>query len=932
MLATISSCSDDFQSPDVNRDGVTGITLMIPNTEGATQFAKTRSADAETRGATRAGEEGAIIDGDLWLFAYATNPANNYIEKLNVADAQLEQNAYKKVTVTLAPDTYQMYVVANLSNYLSNITLSKDLSRTDLENAILNFSSDKPLSLENGLPMACKNTEIKLTPGGTAVENGKVEIEAGTNKTIFADLTFLCSKVRYTLLFDRSDFSQAFGTSSFDLTGTAISNVANVTKWYSPAAADYTSPFSLSGSPEAKQYPANVSTLEQDGETLGKLEGDANANADKMAWQEVLYLPENLSTEDSKKTTLTLNTSVAGQASSYQLVLNSRNTNQTGSTLLERGRFYDIVLRAKSRDIYDLSNITVSEWTTENLLVDFTHTFLNLSQTEDIEVKSLEPFYLGYQTDGVGGVKFECKNTMDNGTSIISYKTDASQPNTLVLQINPSINVADVDPTNRKGVAKVELTAGNIKKTIEVKYDMSPVFIITPTERTIGFIKNGSNLTEFEYITNLGGFKIRLDSEQKNANKNVPCSYTQGTGSYLSKLNIDKASGSTNSEGKIIMTEVTTDGPSTSTVYNFIIEPEKFPKDESEENYRKYVKVTVQPKMDDYRIYFRAINDYFVTNNEWDENGNVNKGYQYEFLADLGYVLPKENEEPWKDFWNENGHHGNNDHLKNKNPGPDVSRHRIYIYNQKGNNDDWANPGSNVIYFTKFFINDNNNSDKPYDNKMTSDYNNLGWYYKDLGANAQGTNMSEDGSINNDPYYRIPRRGETLLIFHNNLESGGNQYGDYIAHRVATSNEPGVPLFSYSDNIGWYLYDPTRDPVFNCYDDKPVIEDVEYTIYSDKEMKGWYRNFGKWRGDPNWFITIHAEHWNGKVDMNKEVYFNNKKYYCNKLQFKAPRGEHDKAIVIKFNDNQESMLFGGEIFKNDTGTYVSGSWQEGSPF
>ncbi|MDE6793385.1 MAG: hypothetical protein K2J48_09925 [Muribaculaceae bacterium] len=700
MLATASSCSDDFQSPDVNREGVTGITLMIPNTEGATQFAKTRSADAETRGATRAGKEGAIIDGDLWLFAYANNPANNYIEKLNVGDAPLEQNAYKKVTVTLAPDTYQMYVVANLSNYLSNITLSKDLSRTDLENAILNFSSDKPLSLENGLPMACKNTEIKLTEGGTAVENGKVEIEAGTNKTIFADLTFLCSKVRYTLLFDRADFSSAFGTSSFDLTGTAISNVANVTKWYSPADADYTSPFSLSGSPEAKQYPANVSTLEQDGETLGKLEGDANA--DKMAWQEVLYLPENLSTEDSKKTTLTLNTSVAGQASSYEIILNNNSKKEDKD--LKRGRFYDIIAKAKTNDIYEIS-LNVKDWDPEEILMDFTHTYLTLSQTSDIKVGSLTPVEINYDTDGVGELGFECKTEI-NSLPVIKRGDVKEHDGKKVIEfeINPSIDVSKVDKNDRKGTAEVWITAGNIKKKVEVEYDITPFFVITPTERTIAFVKGADNQTEFQYVTNLGGLRIRKYGEAAEANHSSSFDSDNGAteADYKSKLNIRVAGDNFDAaEDYLIMKETTENGPKTSAVQMFVVEPVNFPEDEPKENYQKVLTVTVQPKMDDYRIYFRAINDYFST------KGDA-AGHTEDYLKIFNYSFP--DGDSWLDGWNGNNNFASND------------QHHIYVYNQSGNNSTFTSLSKDVNNLVKWGEND----------KMTGDNNNTGWYYFDL--------------------------------------------------------------------------------------------------------------------------------------------------------------------------------------------------------
>lgn len=903
----LTACSDDFKAPDNNPEGITGITLNIPNTEGASSFAKTRSEDAVSRGADDAAREGAIIDDDLWLFAYGEN--NTLVKKLSLSGAKVT-NTYKSVNVTLTPDIYRMYVVANVSKYIASTPLSENISETDLKNLVLNFSASKTISLDNGLPMACRNTEIKVGSNnaqtGTLTADGTVEISAGECPTIFADMTFLCSKVRYTVLHDRNSFSSAFGQSDFDITGTAISNISNVTKWDNASAADYSSSFDLTyAAAQEKVYPADLTALKKDGAELDVISGNKNLKGEQRAWQQTLYLPENLATSTSDKSKLTISTETNGVESAYELVLNEKSDN---NKLLERGRFYDIIIEAASRDVYDLSNITVSDWTPEKLVADFTHTYLTLSQTENIEVKSLVPFELEYKTDGTGGLtKIECKQQMNN-SAIITYKRDGS--NKLILQINPNINVANVPKSERSGVAEIELSAGNIKKTLKVNYDMSPVFIVNPTERTIQFETGADNQTEFQFITNLGGVKIRRLSDS-GFPTSYPTSSSQGSGDYLSTLDIRFAGGDNEvPEDYIVMVEKTANGPKTSSVHNFVIEPLNIPADEEISDYQKVLTVTVMPKLNDYRIYFRAINDYFQT-----DNGADTEGVQKEYLATRGYIMPTENE-PWIDFWDEQG----NNTLNNEG-------HRVYIYNQANNNATWNNLGHDVKMFTAW-------SDDF--NKMTGDENNKGWYYRDLPTGVHGAYDGEaTNDFKNNQHYAQPQPGETLMIFHNNLwtnTGGGSQgvKGEYMAHRVASSNDPGVPLFSFADKEGWYVYDPTRDPVFNYYDDKPVIEDVTYTIYSKSQMSGWYRTYGRWRDVENYRITIWANHWNGNT-MNQTKTINGQTYYVNYLQFKAPKGEYDRAIMIKFDGGKESMLFDGSIFKNNAGYFDGTSWTENIP-
>lgn len=73
-----------------------------------------------------------------------------------------------------------------------------------------------------------------------------------------------------------------------------------------------------------------------------------------------------------------------------------------------------------------------------------------------------------------------------------------------------------------------------------------------------------------------------------------------------------------------------------------------------------------------------------------------------------------------------------------------------------------------------------------------------------------------------------------------------NTYLDqgYSLHRCPHHLEPGIPLFDYEDREGWIVYDPTSDPIWSVHDDMPEIEDIEFKVYTQFELFGWYKVYG----------------------------------------------------------------------------------------
>lgn len=151
-----------------------------------------------------------------------------------------EDKKYNKFYVNLYPGTYRFYLLANFDRYLNRFTHVSDiLSEKELKDVVLNFTADMPL-LPSHLPMAAEplnfsynystiqtvkdengeDTEVEIFETEQQDKtNGRVKIvsgSAGKKNHIYATLQFLCSKVRYTILYDNTvgGFSEKFGNSS----------------------------------------------------------------------------------------------------------------------------------------------------------------------------------------------------------------------------------------------------------------------------------------------------------------------------------------------------------------------------------------------------------------------------------------------------------------------------------------------------------------------------------------------------------------------------------------------------------------------------------------------------------------------------------------------------------------------------------------------
>ena len=231
---------------------------------------------------------------------------------------------------------------------------------------------------------------------------------------------------------------------------------------------------------------------------------------------------------------------------------------------------------------------------------------------------------------------------------------------------------------------------------------------------------------------------------------------------------------------------------------------------------------------------------------------------------------------------------------------------------------------------------------------MTADNNNPGWYYYSIPIGAQSLGVNKNGKAQ-----KMIKPGQTLLIFSN----GTFLAVGFQSHRFTHHNDPGITLFNYEDNEGWYLYDPTCDPYYRVYDMKPTVVDVEYTIYTKRhEIYGWYVDYGVANGGGSTKFKMKSDNPNVEnefkcIECPKKDKDGNT-WYKTILHLKAPLNEYAKILHVKIRDTgREPELFDGDNYpvsgtvtrtingRNCVRYVIEGSydpdtdtWKRGAPF
>ena len=968
-LLLLAACTDDADVYNTQAPSEGNLCVYIPVSRGADDALGSLSQTVPTYNATI--DECKINDLHLYAFPVKDNgtllsqelpsPAAGSMIKENVASYQLK----------IKPGKYRVYVVANMEDVLDVNSITTE---GDLKKVVLSY---QPMS-KPGMPVA-KNIPMIYEPDTKAADGTTVDGTITINntdkkpKTVMANLRFTCVKVCLNLVYDPN----AAGVSSALKNGMIINDVKAERlspetkllwngKFNNPSVSSeyakgiesklYDAVASTGNGSYYTSWTENPANAKVNNEDIITVEGKGVAkpkpsdSKQKWLFRATYYLPERYVAKASQQSSLKIDGKIGSNIdNSYNINLGHRQdeTSTTEIPTFPRSTYYEIVGRLKSLGNIDLDCVVgVKDWEMPTIDVDLNHTTLWVSKTK-AEVGSQKVDYIDYLTNvAEGDIKFGCDTKIEKnpiGDLPIIIATNDYATHRVTFSINPELSVDDFPSDKLSDTAKVWIKAGNIKKYLDVSYDVTPYFKVDPVDIVIYYDqKNPSELTKVvNFSTNLGGIQFPSEWSTNPAGDEYIVTYAQST------INI-KCDNTKVPDGKFTITATT--NPGTTTTHTFTV---KSLNEINGKNMEQQIRVTVRPPADHYIIYMRAINDL-----AWC-NGDNNDDYMHSLMLDEDTNVGPGNNNNWRDGWWEEKD------AKAK-WGSDKSSHNdyhyVYIYTQIGetNADGSKDENNTEWYFTKKYdktadkrttvSHDKDKNDYtgvwwPGD-MMTADNNNPGWYYYSIPVDAQSVGVNKDGKAQ-----KMIKPGQTLLIFSN----GTFLAVGFQSHRFTHHNDPGITLFNYEDNEGWYLYDPTCDPYYRVYDVKPTVVDVEYTIYTKRhEISGWYVDYGVANGGGSTKFKMKSDNPNFENEFKCDYYGekDGNTWYKTILHLKAPLNEYAKVLHVKIrNTGREPELFDGDNYpvsgtvtrtingRNCVRYVIEGSydpdkdtWTQGAPF
>ena len=934
-LLLLAACTDDADVYNTPASSEGNLCVYVPVTREGDAITSSLSSSNPTYNASV--EECQI--NDLHLYAFPVGGDGTFLsqELPSPAASNMLDEKVASYQLKIKPGTYRVYVVANMEDVLDVNSITTE---DDLKKVVLYY---KPMS-KPGMPVA-KNIPMIYEPETKAADgtttDGTITIKStDKNATIVAaNLRFTCVKVCLNLVYDPNaagvnDALKANGMIINDVKAEHLSPSTNLLwngKFSNPSVSStYAKGFgstlydlaSATGTGAYySDWEEDLTHLNDNNNNIITVKGTGVANLDpvgaKQKWlfRATYYLPERYVAKAAQQSALKIGGAVGAHNNSYNINLGHRKDETSTSEVptFPRGTYYEIVGRIKSLGNIDLDCVVgVEPWVPAFIDVDLNHTTLWVSKTS-AEVTSLQNAIIDYGTNAdASNITFGCDTEIEKiagGMSPVIVATNDIATHRIRFSINPDLSVKDFKAP--KGTAKVWIKAGNIKKYIDVTYDVTPYFKVDPVDIVIFYDpKNSSELTKVvKFTTNLGGIQFPNGWTVSDSGHDV--TYANST------INI-KCENTQLAEGTFTITAKT--DPETTTTHTFTVK--SIDEDGTKKHIEQEIRVTVRPPVGPYRIYMRAINDLAKTINA----SSLEEFDHSNMLDEEAYNDPKENNN-WRDGWCADW---KIDRLSHQ------DSHKVYIYTQKGETKSDGSTGANtaIWYFTGGWPGVS----------MTADDYNPGWYYYSIAHDAKSKYNNGQGDALTTGTKMI-KPGQTLLIFSNGTYTSEG----YQPHRFTHHNDPGITLFNYEDREGWYLYDPLSDPYYRVYDKKPTIVDVEYTIYTkNKRITAWYCNFG-----------VNSSDGKGKFEMKSNKPNVEKEFKCTEcdkkdkdgntwyktiLHLKAPLGEYDKILKLKVNgDEIHTELFGGENYPSTKktgnryvveGSFDSGTktWSQGAPF
>ena len=888
------SCNDELEGNGYSFNSSSNLHVLVPTVLSANG---TRTDDASGLPTYNATVDECQIN-DLTLYAFPVeNDGKLLVETLPAPLATMMVEPHvANYQLNIEPGTYHIYVVANMNKVLSGKNIQTE---DDLKKIVLGYEVGKEpgMPVSTNIPMIYEPKDVN----GNIIDT-KIEKSGKKYTEVAANLKFTCVKVKLNLIFDpsKAEVATNFGGKTFSINNISAEKLSPFTHLY--WGGKFETP-TWPNNEDKEAYKKGIPNTLYDSQTSETLvyyndwsdnrsasatnnnddikgtgtvtENPVNA-AGKWLFQQTYYLPERYISSESDRSYLTINGKVGGSVdNNYRIDLGHKKdgTSATEVPVFPRGTFYEITGAIKTLGNMELDcKVSVKDWTPREIDADFNHTTLWVSKTE-ANVTSMKNDYITYNSNAA--IKFGCDKQINSNDIIICKERgkDANGNDSIEFRVNPDIPISAYAEKERKGTAKVWLQANNLKKYIDVNYDVTPYLDVTK-ELVIYYNSKDAeqNKRAIKWDTNLGGIVLDRITDTNTI--------TDTKGNSTIKMSLASSDAAT---GTFMVTA--TKDPVTTTIHEFTVKS----KDGS---MSQPVRVTVSPPIDDYRIYFRAINDRSKYT-----GGNSSDNFKG--------ILAEGGTNNWSDGWNEDAN--------DKSAKPD--NHRIYVYTQIGETED-AVTGKGWI-----FTEGTDRNGWPGD-QMVADETNTGWYYKDFTQNAQSVS-----NTNGSEGKRTITPGETLIMFSNNtyLDQG------YSLHRCPHHLEPGIPLFDYEDREGWIVYDPTSDPIWHVYDDMPEIEDIEIKVYTQEQTWGWYKDYGIADGSNQFKINDPSDSGSDKGNSwtCKKV---GNGWWKTVIKLKAIKGEHNKDIRIHLKDTK-ILLFDGNSYEKygDTGYYQGDKWHQGTP-
>lgn len=405
LAGSLSSCANDTDgvvTPEPSVKSKMAVTLTVPSTTFGTRAESSKPVDPSMG-------EGKVQS--LYLVVFKQNDTTgefdssevvNITSQINSGSQVTDQYPDSKCTIELYAGSYKLYVLGNILPYWNSGSSAAQASQfesyiAEEQNILdLSLSFDGTLQPDN-LPMICLADNIRKDDSSDAglLENGILEItdediSDGDGFTLYAPLSILAVKVRYTVLFDNTPasvenpeggFSQAFQVADVDFTGgvvnkadgVTVKNVYGETGLVAPAAA-VANPKFVSGTFTSylnqTNYPSAAEGTEEylntDRQTvpdnLTALPDDAPGSwnpANQRAWQGIVYVPEN--------TEFTSGTGDTANYTTLHFDATGTGVDDNGYDVpiknIGRGNFYDVVARLKNSTIFSVDVfIQVNPW------------------------------------------------------------------------------------------------------------------------------------------------------------------------------------------------------------------------------------------------------------------------------------------------------------------------------------------------------------------------------------------------------------------------------------------------------------------------------------------------------------------------------------------------------------------------------------------